>query len=137
MPKFEIRCNTERVLVVEADDEQSAREIAEDTDFSDWDSADSPYSIAAIDSSPDQPVDPVNQSEAAYTLRIDGELFRHQRKLLLNILDAASQNQSYVPAVNDVDLLEGMAATLDEIADQAHDKYGIDCLLENDEENSG
>ncbi len=49
MPKFEIRCNTERVLQVEADDEASALTIAEETDFSDWDSAaDSPYSIEPL-----------------------------------------------------------------------------------------
>jgi hypothetical protein len=53
MPQFEIRCNTERVLLVEADDEASAIAIAEQTDFSDWDSADSPYSIERFDGAPD------------------------------------------------------------------------------------
>ena len=54
MPKYEIRCNTERVLIVDADDERSALQIAEQTEFSDWDSADSPYSIEELDSSPDE-----------------------------------------------------------------------------------
>ena len=36
MPQFIIRCRTERVLTVDADDEASARTIAEDTDFSAW-----------------------------------------------------------------------------------------------------
>jgi hypothetical protein len=53
MPKYEIRCNTERVLLVEAEDEQSALQTAEQTDFSDWDLADSPYSIEQLDSPPD------------------------------------------------------------------------------------
>jgi len=90
MPKFEFRCNTERVLMVEADDEPKAREIAEQTDFSDWDSLDSPYAIKVIDNS-DQPVETVHQLEAAYKLRLDGQLFRRQRQLLSKILDAVSR----------------------------------------------
>jgi hypothetical protein len=157
MPRFEIRCNTERVLEVEANDEQAAREIAEQTDFSDWDSADSLYSIETIEgstddssdgdltdsppsietiSSSDQPVEPVDPSEAIYTLRIDGELFRRQRELLLKIQDAVSRHEPYIPAASDVDLLEGATTLLDEIADQAHDQHGIDCLLEGTGENS-
>jgi hypothetical protein len=152
MPKYEIRCNTERVLEVEADDEQAARKIAEQTDFSDWDSADSLYSIETIESSSDdasrgdsadssrstagvsasdRSFEPVNQLESAYTLRIDGELFRRQRELLLKIQDAVSRHEPYVPAANDVDLLEGATSLLDEIADQAHDQHGIDCLLKD------
>ena len=134
MPKFEFRCNTERVLVVEADDEQTARGIAEQTDFSDWDSLDSPYAIKLIDNS-DQSVETVHQLEGAYKLRLDGELFRRQRELLLNILDAVSRNERYVPTANDTDLLEGTAALLDEIADQAH-SFGLDCLLDGNGGNS-
>ena len=157
MPKFEIRCNTERVLEVEADDEQAARKIAEQTDFSDWDSADSLYSVETIEGSSgdvsdgdsadsthsieaigssDRPVESVDQLEAVYTLRIDGELLRRQRELLLKILDAVSRHKPYVPAANDADLLEGATALLDQIADQAHDQHGIDCLLEGDSETS-
>ena len=58
MPRFEIRCNTERILLVKADDDVSARAIAEQTDFSDWDSADSPYSIERLDSTPDSAFQP-------------------------------------------------------------------------------
>ncbi len=149
MPKFEIRCNTERVLEVEADDEQAAREVADQTDFSDWDSADSLYSVETIEGSSDyvpadsphssssgRPFEPGNQLDAAYTLRIDGELFRRQRELLLKMLDTVSRHKPYVPAANDVDLLEGTLALLDEIADQAHDRYGIECLLEEGADNS-
>ena len=157
MPRFEIRCNTERVLEVEAADEQAAREIAEQTDFSDWDSADSLYSIETIggstddfsdgnsaDSSPsataisssEQPFEQMDPLEAEYTLRIDGELFRRQRELLLRIQDAVSRHEPYVPAASDVDLLEGATSLLDEIGDPAHDQHGIDCLLKGDDENS-
>jgi len=157
MPKFEIRCNTERVLEVEADDEQAAREIADQTDFSDWDSADSLYSIETMEGpsgdvsdggsadsshsseaigSSDRPAESVDQLEAVYTLRIDGKLFRRQRELLLKILDAVSRHKPYVPAVNDADLLEGATTLLDEIADQAHDQHGIECLLKDDSESS-
>jgi len=152
MPRFEIRCNTERVLEVEADDEQAARSIAEQTDFSDWDSADSRYSIETIEgssgevsdgdsadssssieatNSPVRSFEPANRLDSAYTLRIDGELFRRQRELLLKIEDAVSRHEPYVPAANDVDLLEGATSLLDEIADQAHKQHGIDCLLED------
>ena len=134
MPKFDIRCSTERVLVVEADDEPTARKIAEETDFSDWDSFDSPYAIKSIDNS-DQPVETVNQLDAAYKLRLDGELFRRQRQLLLKILDAVSRHERYVPTANDAELLEGTAALLDEIADQAH-SFGLDCLLDSNGGNS-
>jgi hypothetical protein len=58
-PKYEIRCNTERVLLVEAEDEQSALQRAERTDFSDWDVADSPYSIEQLDN----PLDSAFSSE--------------------------------------------------------------------------
>ena len=135
MPKFEFRCNTERVLMVEADDGQTAREIAEQTDFSDWDSFDSPYAIKLIDNL-DQSVETVHQLEGAYKLHLDGELFRRQRQLLLKILDAVSRHEPYVPAASDAELLEGTAVLLDEIADQAHDRYGVDCLLDGNGGNS-
>ncbi len=53
MSKFEIRCNTERVLLVEADSKEAALQIAEQTDFADWDSADSPYSIEQLNAPQD------------------------------------------------------------------------------------
>ena len=96
--------------------------------------ADSPYAIKSIDNS-DQPVETVNQLDAAYKLRLDGELFRRQRQLLLKILDAVSRHERYVPTANDAELLEGTAALLDEIADQA-DSFGLDCLLDGNGGNS-
>jgi hypothetical protein len=68
-----------------------------------------------------------------YTLTIDGPLLRNRRCLLLKLRDAASRGKPYVPeADGDRDLLEGLVALLDEIADQAHDRYGLDCLLEEE-----
>ena len=70
-----------------------------------------------------------------YALRIDGDLLRSQRRLLLKLFDSARRNVSKVPKSRvDTDLLEGILALLDEIADQAHDQYGIDCLLNKEAE---
>jgi len=38
--------------------------------------------------------------------------------------------RAYTPKPGDEALLEGLLARTDEIADQAHDKHGIDCLLD-------
>ena len=66
-----------------------------------------------------------------YSLKIDGPLLRSQRQLLLQVLDAACRKQPLLfQDDNDKDLLEGLVAMLDEIADQAHDRFGIDCLQE-------
>ncbi len=55
-----------------------------------------------------------------YFLTIDGPALRHQRAYLLSL------RESWV----DTPELDGIIHLLDEIADQAHDKYEIDCLLE-------
>ena len=54
--------------------------------------------------------------------------------LLMKIADSAQQKQPYLPAANDSDLLEGLINLTDDIADEAHDDHGIDCLLEEDED---
>jgi hypothetical protein len=69
-----------------------------------------------------------------YELRLDGPAFRAQRELLVKLADLAGRKQPYEPAASDVELLEGLVALTDAIADQAHDCYGIDCLLEDDDE---
>jgi hypothetical protein len=125
MPQFEIRCNTERVLNVEAADEASALQIAEDTDYSDWDSAESPYSIEPLDATleedgtPDNtappPVQKVKSDSDA--LRIDTELFRVQRELLTKIVDLARKNQPYTPAAGDEQLLDGLLELTDALFD--------------------
>jgi hypothetical protein len=65
---------------------------------------------------------------------INGPLFRNQRLLLLKLADLAEKKQPYKPALGDEDLLEGLINLTDDIADQAHDEHGIDCLLEEDED---
>ncbi len=66
---------------------------------------------------------------ASYALRIDGPLLRNQRRLLGRLFEAASSDaRDSLDAHDDRDLLMGIVELLDEIADQAHDRHGIDCL---------
>jgi len=75
--------------------------------------------------------EPHSQPKAAsYTLDVDGPLLRKQRALLLKVQDVAHRGASYAPQADERVLWEGIVGLLDEIADQAHDRYGIDCLLE-------
>ena len=55
-----------------------------------------------------------------YELNIDGDLLKEQKRWLYSLASSIPSNPN----------LEGIIALLDEITDQAHDKYGIDCLLE-------
>ena len=57
-----------------------------------------------------------------YALRIDGPLLRSQRQWLLELAERTTQE--------DREHLEGILSLLDEVADQAHDRYGIASLLE-------
>ena len=69
-----------------------------------------------------------------YTLHIDGPAFRAQRELLIKIAGLVQRHGPYEPAAGDEGLLEGLIGLTDTLADQAHDQYGIDCLLDNDED---
>ena len=64
-----------------------------------------------------------------YSLNIDGPLFRKQRELLMKIADLARKKQPYSPTPGEAVLLDGLVELTDELADQAHDRHGIDCLL--------
>ena len=65
-----------------------------------------------------------------YDLRIDGPLLRSQRELLYKLLDVAHRGVPYVlRSPTERELLEGIVEMLDAIADQAHDRHGIDCLI--------
>ena len=64
-----------------------------------------------------------------YALQIDGKLFRRQRELLMRLGALVHGKQTYKPKPGDEALLEGLLSLTDEIADQAHDQHGIDCLL--------
>ncbi len=79
----------------------------------------------------------MHDKKHAYALRIDGPLLANQRRLLLKIFDTVFRGDPYVAeAPNDQDLVQGIVALLDEIADQAHDQYGIASLEpEADESN--
>lgn len=54
-----------------------------------------------------------------YELNIDGDLLKEQKLWLYSLAASIPPNHN----------LEGIINLLDEITDQAHDKYGIDCLL--------
>jgi hypothetical protein len=69
-----------------------------------------------------------------YEFGLDGPAFRSQRELLLKLADHAQRQQPYEPAPGDGALLDGLVGLTDEIADQAHDRHGIDCLLSEDDE---
>ena len=71
-----------------------------------------------------------------YALNLDGGVFRGQRELLLKIADLARRKQSYQPAPGDEGLLEGLIELTDALADQAHDRHGIECLLDDDGEDT-
>lgn len=56
-----------------------------------------------------------------YTFRIGGSLLREQTRLVMKLI---ADNGG-----KDKELLEGILSLLEDIADQAHDHYGIDSLL--------
>jgi hypothetical protein len=62
-----------------------------------------------------------NNNLCDYLLRIDGPSFRRQRLWLLEMADRLPEK--------DRNTLDGVVCLLDEIADQAHDRHGVDCLL--------
>ena len=68
----------------------------------------------------------------SYTLNLDGPLFRKQREFLVNLMDRTRNKEATPPQLpaDAEEVLEGLISLTDEIADQAHDQYGIDCLLE-------
>ena len=58
-----------------------------------------------------------------YALEIDGPQFRAQRQLLLKLMPLGSDPDHE-------NLLNGLINLTDEIADQAHDNYGVNCLID-------
>jgi hypothetical protein len=72
-----------------------------------------------------------------YALRLDCGAFRAQRELLTKIADLAHRGQPFEPVCGDEELLDGLLELSETIADQAHDRYGIDCLLDDDEGDAG
>lgn len=68
-------------------------------------------------------------NEQNYRLSIDGPKFCEQRELLILLVDAARSGRPYELGSQRVELLEGLVNLTDVVADQAHDRYGIDCLI--------
>jgi hypothetical protein len=69
--------------------------------------------------------EPAESDPQRYTLRIDGPLLRKQRQALLDVIGLKLVEETY-------EALDGLLNLLDEIADQAHDRYGLASLLEED-----
>jgi hypothetical protein len=63
----------------------------------------------------DEEVHAVNEPKQ-YVFRLDGQLFRVQRQLLVKIADLVRRKQPYEPAGGDEALLEGLVAMTDKIA---------------------
>lgn len=72
-------------------------------------------------------------SHESITIKIslDAPLFKEQRKFLNMIITSALDTGAIEEEV--VDKLIGIQNLLDSIADVAHDKYGLDTLLEEEE----
>lgn len=68
-----------------------------------------------------RPVSPTFPHAVPYLLAIDGPLLREQRQALGALLARSKW-------MAERELLTGIQELLDAIADQAHDRYGIDCL---------
>lgn len=68
-------------------------------------------------------------SSCQYELDIDGPALRAQRGLLVELVKHAEAQTPPAMDVSRRELLEGLVNLTDAIADQAHDRYGIDCLL--------
>ena len=71
-------------------------------------------------------------NEQNYQLSIDGPQFREQRELLISLADAVRSGRPCELGSKQAELLEGLANLTDALADQAHDRYGIDCLISGD-----
>jgi hypothetical protein len=69
-------------------------------------------------------------NEQNYRLSIDGSQFRRQRELPILLTDAARNDRPCELGSQQAELLEGLVNLTDAVADQAHDRYGIDCLLD-------
>ena len=66
---------------------------------------------------------------SSYDLRIDGPLLRAQRERLLELANGLQRGIPIQAAPDDKHLIDGLINLTDEIADQAADRYGIDCLV--------
>ena len=65
----------------------------------------------------------------SYLLSIEGHLFRKQRDLLIGLADDARNGLACRLNSEQIELPEGLIGLTDSLADQAHDRHGIDCLI--------
>jgi len=65
----------------------------------------------------------------SYSLNIGGPELRQQRELLQHLQGAARAQMPYWLTDGEAESLEGLVNLTDEIADQAHDRHGVNCLL--------
>jgi hypothetical protein len=63
-------------------------------------------------------------------LALDGPLLRRQRELLFLLMEAADESRPFDLGPAQFELLDGLVNLTDALADQAHDEYGIDCLVD-------
>lgn len=64
-------------------------------------------------------------------ISLDVPLFKEQRRFLNTLIDACFN--ASIASEKEFDMLIGIQSLLDDIADVAHDKYGLDTLLEEEE----
>jgi hypothetical protein len=64
-----------------------------------------------------------------YLLSINGPLFRRQRELLLALADDLKNGRPCRLGPEQIELLDGLIGLTDSLADQAHDRHDIDCLI--------
>jgi hypothetical protein len=62
---------------------------------------------------------------------MDPGLFREQRRRLGQLVEDARRSITGPISAADVDLLDGLEAMLDDLADFSHDVLGLDCLLDD------
>ena len=65
----------------------------------------------------------------SYLLSIEGPLFREQRELLIALADDARNGRPCRLDSEQIELLEGLIGLTDSLADQAHDRHDINCLI--------
>ena len=70
------------------------------------------------------------EGQPSYSLNIGGPEFRQQRELLQRLRGSAVAEMPYWAAAGEAESLEGLINLTDAIADQAHDRHGVDCLLD-------
>ena len=70
----------------------------------------------------------VKSEKISVELLLNDKLFKEQRKTLTSIICSACDLDN-IFTEEEIDVLCGIQALLDEIADQAHDNYGMDTLF--------